>query len=244
MVMRDKANQVLKLISELVVLKEINSEFIQKSIDSKQNMECKRLAFSRSLYDGVLRSSSQIVNALLQDEPDLYSIKRYYLKPMLEDYINLYNIEKFGKEYARAMQVHFMSEDYDIDSKYREDYAQLGVSFNKEKEDSKTHVLKKIGDHFKKLPSELKGQFKESGDKKILPVGSRLYLANLPKTNKLSVKAFYDYANVHHHFDLRFDWLAEEDDSKFTATLLVKLEEYVTKSAQIFHKLFDIKPQK
>ncbi|OMF05709.1 hypothetical protein BK129_17295 [Paenibacillus amylolyticus] len=111
-------------------------------------MECKQLAYSRSLYDGVLKSSSHIVNALLQNEPDLYSINRYYLKPMLEDYINLSNIDKFGKEYARAMQIHFMSEDYDIDSKYREDYAQLGVSFNKSKEESEIHVLKKIEEHF------------------------------------------------------------------------------------------------
>ncbi|WP_218640999.1 hypothetical protein [Paenibacillus amylolyticus] len=70
------------------------------------------------------------------------------MKPMLEDYINLSNIDKFGKEYARAMQIHFMSEDYDIDSKYREDYAQLGVSFNKSKEESEIHVLKKIEEHF------------------------------------------------------------------------------------------------
>lgn len=74
-------------------------------------------------------------------------------------------------------------------------------------------------------------------------MGSRLYLAKLPRANKLSVKAFYDYANEHPHFDLRFDWLEEEDGSKFTATLLVKLEEYVTNSAQTFNKIFNIKPK-
>lgn len=241
--MRNEANKVLQVISNLVVLKEMNSEFIQMSIDTRQNMKCKELSFSRSLYDGVLRSSSHIVNALLQDKPDLYSIKRYYLKPLLEDYINLYNIDKFGKEYARAMQLHFMSEDYDVDSNYRDDYAQLGVSFNKDKEESKNHVIKKMTKHFDKLPSDLQKKFYKgkSDDKKSLPISNRISLSEIPNTYNLSIKAFYDYANVHHHYDLRFDWLTEEDDLKFTAILLIKLEEFITKSAQIFHRLFDIK---
>ncbi|BFH67348.1 hypothetical protein J27TS7_16030 [Paenibacillus dendritiformis] len=244
--MSDEANRLLQVVSELIVINEVNSKLIQQKIDSKQNMKCKRLSFSRALYDGVLKSTSHILNALLQAESDLYSIKRYYLKPLLEDFVNLYNIEKFGLDYVRAMQVHFMSEDYDIDSRYRDDYAQLGVSFNKSKEESKKHVLKKMNDHFDELPSNLKDKFhKGKADyQKNLSVSNRITLADVPKYNNLSIKAFYDYANVHHHFDLRFDWLAEEDDTKFKETLLIKLEEYITKSAQIFHGLFKIKPQK
>ncbi|NUU61118.1 hypothetical protein [Paenibacillus agri] len=238
--MNDETHRILEITSSLVIKKELSSDYIQKKIDSEQGMACKRLAFSESLYEGILRSSSQIINALLQNEPDLYSIKRYYLKPLLEDFVNIYNINKFGKEYARAMQVHFMSEDYDIDSKYRNDYDQLGVSFNKSEEESKEHVAQKMNDHFKKLPSNLSREFKGRGSRRMLPISARISLANLPNYNNISLKALYDYANVHHHFDLRFDWLVEENDIKFTNSLLLEIEDIVKKSSEIFHELFKI----
>jgi hypothetical protein len=54
------------------------------------------------------------------------------------------------------------------------------------------------------------------------------------------VKALYDYANVHHHLDLRFSWLAKEDDKMFIDLLLNKLDEYIKDSTRIFKLIFKL----
>lgn len=240
--MSDKASELMSTISEHISFLLRNDDNFREVIAAESDMEAKRLSYSHSLYDGVLTNASRMVHSLLQDVPDLYAIRRYYLKPFLEDFINLYNIGKYGKDYVRAMQVHFMSEDYDIDLKYRNDYDKLGASFNKDKDESKEHTTEKIYKHFEKIPLDISKLILVNTEKNRfnLPVGARIALTRMQVTNGVSLWALYDYANIHHHYNLRFKWLVDEDNEKFVSLLLTKLEEYIQESVRIIYEVFEI----
>lgn len=233
----------MSTISEHIAFLTRNDKNFRDAIANEDGMECKKLSYSHSLYEGVLKSASQIVNSFLQDEPDFYSIRRYYLKPFLEDFINLYNIGKYGKDYVRAMHVHFMSEDFDIDARYRDDYYSLGVRFNKDEEISKEHTTDKLYQHYGKIKLDIRNKMNVDTEKNrySLSLGVRISLANISDTSGVSLRALYDYANIHHHYDLRFKWLMEENNGKFSSLLLTKLDKYIEESVKVIHDVFKIK---
>ncbi|OMD18524.1 hypothetical protein BJP50_14450 [Paenibacillus odorifer] len=219
------------------------SEFIQTK---RKKIKKKHYRYSYSLWSQLIKTSSVISSNL----DDLLSVSRYYLKPLIEDYINFSNLQYYGEDYTRAMQIHFLTEDIRSyhrrnQSKYEFETTEFGIS---NENDLYSMEITRNKHYINIDESSIKDALNhpENSQGYFLPMNNRIRLythhtLNDNYENKGHtdyIKEFYALANNYGHLNLRFFKKSTQDAAKFKANLLEFIEDILTETTEIILKQF------
>jgi DNA-binding XRE family transcriptional regulator len=227
--------RVEMLISEIYRFKNAGlTKEIAEFIHNKKKITKKYYAYSINLWNQLLRTSSIIVSNI----DDLESISRYYLKPLIEDYINFSNLHNYREDYARAMQIHFLTEDIQASYHHLESFKEFGISNYSDPRD----MERKRNKHYSRIDNmdvlnALRGSERHP-ENYTLPMSKRIYLYKVAvgehnAEHVKQIEGLYDLANNHGHLNLRFLKKSNHNSAQYTEILLELIEEVLTESTQI-----------
>lgn len=235
------------LIREIKRMKEagLNKE-MQAFIHKKKGVSCKSYAFSYNLWNQLIRTSSIIFENL----DDLQAVSRYYLKPLIEDYINLFNLSAYRKDYVRAMQIHFLTEDIQGINQHHDTLFHFGIATDSDPDAMAISRAKHYGRINEEIVRNALRSPERSPESYYLPMSSRMYLYKRAEKefdevefSKL-IEGLYDIANNHGHLNLRFLRKSSQNPDTFSIALLSLMERMLTETTVFMLKRFGKGPLK
>ena len=219
-------------IKESAFTKKAN-EFIQ----NKKKIKKKQYIYSYNLWSQLLKTSSMIMTNI----DDLLSVSHYYLKPLIEDYINFCNFQYYGEDYTRAMQIHFLSEDIQSFKRRSGSEFEFAVSDFGVSNGNDLYDMQRTRDkHYYNIDDiDVKEALKHPANNSpsyFLSISSRINLYsqhtftinNENNGHTEYIREFYALANNYGHLNLRFFKKSTQDSAKFTENLLEFIDDILS----------------
>ncbi|MGP3783693.1 helix-turn-helix transcriptional regulator [Paenibacillus sp. 1A_MP2] len=227
--------KVNRLIREIHRIKDAGlTKKISEVIQDETKLTKKYYSYIINLWNQLVKTSSMIVSNI----DELEDISRYYLKPLIEDFINFSNLYTYRENYVRAMQIHFLTEDIQASYRHHESFKEFGISNYSDPTDMERKRYK----HYNRIDNMDILNAMRSNPKHpenyVFPISNRIYLYKLAagEHNEEHVKhieGLYDLANNHGHLNLRFLKKSRQNSALYTEILLELIEEILTDSTQI-----------